>query len=257
MTKDLKTIDMNLLPIETLKDMANEKAELVEKNARRTVMDAIDCGKCLTAIKEQLEHGEWLPWLGANWNYSRKTAAQYMQISNVTRTLHLEDAASINDALRMITEKKEESTPKKPAKPAADTPKASVTVVDHDPPAKPLTIPEARQLASTTMQDAESGRDVANEDVANEPEPAGTWEDPKPMEPRNIDHYGDEVEPEQDPEPAPVVSKADQAAKLKNMIQQHIDKAVRLVDDLHEVKKNHIKRVDVVQLLQKAGGMLW
>ena len=174
MTKDLTTIDMNLLPIETLAEMANEKAELVEKNAKRTVMDAIECGKCLIGIKEQMEHGEWLPWLGANWNYSRQMASKYMSLANVNCGLHLEDAASVNDALRMIAEKKEETKPKKPAKPAADTPKASVTVVDNDPAQKP---PTTRKTATGTTA-------------------KGTWEDPKPMEVRNVDHYDDVPEPE-------------------------------------------------------------
>ena len=114
----LKTLDLNILPIETLAEMANEAGEQVENNAKATVQKAIDCGRYLTAIKEQLEHGEWLPWLGANWNYSRKTAAQYMQISNVTCGLHLKDAESINDALRMIADSKPETAPRSARKPA-------------------------------------------------------------------------------------------------------------------------------------------
>jgi hypothetical protein len=48
MTKELKTIDLNLLPIETLKEMANETAEQVENNAKLTVQKAIDCGRYRT-----------------------------------------------------------------------------------------------------------------------------------------------------------------------------------------------------------------
>lgn len=125
-------IDLNILPIETLKDMANEKAELVATNAKRTVIDAIDCGKCLTAIKEQLEHGKWAAWLGANWNYSQKTAAQYMRISNFTCGLNLKDAKSINEALRMIGDEKEDAEPE--TAPRSERKSGQVEVIEPDEP---------------------------------------------------------------------------------------------------------------------------
>jgi hypothetical protein len=120
MTKELKTIDLNLLPIETLKEMANEAAEQVENNAKLTVQKAADCGRYLTAIKEQLEHGEWLPWLGANWDYSPSTAVRYMDIAaNSSRVTNLKDASSIREALRMIADDKEEKkVPRSERKPA-------------------------------------------------------------------------------------------------------------------------------------------
>ena len=108
MAKELTTIDLSILPIETLAEMANEKAELVEKNARKTVSDAIDCGRYLTAIKDQVEHGKWAAWLGVHWNYSQQTAMRYMQISNSTCVLNLKEAKSINEALRMISDDREE-----------------------------------------------------------------------------------------------------------------------------------------------------
>lgn len=50
---------------------------------------------------------------------------------------------------------------------------------------------------------------------------------------------------------------AEQAKNIKSLIQQHIDKAVRLVDDLHRVKPNAAKRAGAVRMLQEVGGMLW
>ena len=115
---ELKTIDLNLLPIETLGEMANEAAEQVEKNAKVTVQKAIDAGRYLTAIKEQLEHGQWGGWLGANWNYSQSLAIKYMQISNSECVTNLKDATSINDALRIIADSKPEIVPRSERKPA-------------------------------------------------------------------------------------------------------------------------------------------
>jgi hypothetical protein len=49
----------------------------------------------------------------------------------------------------------------------------------------------------------------------------------------------------------------EQARLLRSVLQQHIDRAVRLADDLHRVKKNQAKRVLVIKLLQDAGLNLW
>ena len=95
-------IDLSKLELATLAEMANDAAEQAEKNATLTVQKAIDAGRYLLAAKEQCEHGTWAAWLGANWSYSQKTAAQYMRISNFTCGLNLKDAKSVNEALRMI-----------------------------------------------------------------------------------------------------------------------------------------------------------
>lgn len=51
------------------------------------------------------------------------------------------------------------------------------------------------------------------------------------------------------------LSTDDQAKLLRNEIQQHIDRAVRLIDDLHHVKSNHSARIVAVKALQ--GVRLW
>ncbi len=48
----------------------------------------------------------------------------------------------------------------------------------------------------------------------------------------------------------PEVSLAEQVKKLKNVIQQHIDKAGRLVDDLHDLKPNKTRQQAVIKALQ-------
>lgn len=56
---------------------------------------------------------------------------------------------------------------------------------------------------------------------------------------------------------AAALTPAGQAKALKNLIQQHIDKAARLVCDLHRLKPNLAKRQIVVKLIQDAGVNLW
>lgn len=207
MTKDLKTIDLNLLPIETLAEMANDAGEQVENNAKLTVQKAADCGRYLTAIKEQLEHGKWLPWLGANWNYTRMTATRYMEIgSNVTRMLHLKDASSINEALRMIADDKEEKTaPRSERKPANvvvttpadpddvgtvdDYPAADFGPCAADPaPAMPTTRKTAKGSETTPEAKKPRTQAVVAEIIEDEPESGPTVE---------VEKYLDAVSPVQ------------------------------------------------------------
>jgi len=110
-TKTSQLIDLNLLPIETLAEMANEAAEQCENNARATVQKAIDAGRYLTAIKEQLPHGEWLPWVAENWKYVPRQAERFMQLANSTRASNLEQASSVREALRIVAADPE--TPKR------------------------------------------------------------------------------------------------------------------------------------------------
>ena len=67
-------------------------AEQLQAVMKRETTDIIAIGDLLLEAKEHLlEHGEWLPWLKANFGSSVKTANNYMnaasfaeQISNVT-----------------------------------------------------------------------------------------------------------------------------------------------------------------------------
>ncbi|MFM7007824.1 MAG: DUF3102 domain-containing protein [Betaproteobacteria bacterium] len=170
MTKNAM-IDLNLLPLETLAEMANEKAEQVERSAKKTVTDAIDCGRYLVAAKEQLEHGQWLAWLGANWNHSRQIAATYMTLASNVKRFTFENAESIRDAMRMIaaekSEEKEATVPRSERKPAD----VVVSVPDPDPAPKP---PSQRKTAKGSEKVAEDKKPrtqtVAAEILADEPE---------------------------------------------------------------------------------------
>lgn len=111
MKNELRTFDD--LPLETLIEMANERGEEVEKHVKNAVFSAMACGKALSSAKKQIPHGEWLLWLGKNWNYSQQTASRYMTIAaNYSTLAELKDAKDINDALRMIAERKEAETPR-------------------------------------------------------------------------------------------------------------------------------------------------
>jgi hypothetical protein len=141
----MNEIMLTNLPTETLAAMAAEKAELVEQHGRKTVQAAIDCGRYLTEIKSRLRHGEWLPWLEENWQYSQVWASQFMRLANYNSGYNLADAKDIKDALRILGEAEEAAGTKRTRKlaesPAAPPALPEVEVIDTRPP-KPAAQPQ-------------------------------------------------------------------------------------------------------------------
>jgi len=68
------------------------------------VKKAIEIGRLLTEQKEQLAHGEWIPWIRSNIVFSERQANKYMQIySNKNSGSYLLDGAtSINKAVALL-----------------------------------------------------------------------------------------------------------------------------------------------------------
>lgn len=122
------------MTLDQLAEAANMAAEQVETSAKSMVQHADRAGRALLAAKEQVEHGDWLPWLGSNFDQSISLAQKYMAIAaNTERIPYLKDAPSITQAMRMIAEAREEQSPKRShvvvTKPAAD-PAESKDVID-------------------------------------------------------------------------------------------------------------------------------
>jgi hypothetical protein len=154
---DTTLISFDDLDVEALAVIANDAAEEVETNARKTVEHAERCGRALLAAKEKTKHGQWLAWVGANFNYSQQTASDYMRIADYGRARNLEEATSVRAALKMISDDPEvekRESPKKPGvvvtKPAAD-PAESKDVIDVD--SKPVD-PKPPKPASNPRSDA-------------------------------------------------------------------------------------------------------
>jgi hypothetical protein len=97
---------MDNLPLETLAELANESARACEESGRKTVEHAIRCGRALMAAKAQVKHGEWLPWLEANFQHSSQWGQRFMQLAeaNANRGLHLDEATSVKEAMRLLAE---------------------------------------------------------------------------------------------------------------------------------------------------------
>lgn len=173
-------IDLNILPLETLAEMANEAGEQAEKNAKSTVQKAIDAGRYLIAAKEQIEHGNWLTWLGQNWNYTRRQAQTYMEISNAKRASHLTDAKSIREALRMIGEEKAENEPFDAPRSERKTGQVWVVDVEADQPVDPPTIAKTAKGSEKVREDKKPRTqavvpELLQADDSEEADPVDDW----------------------------------------------------------------------------------
>ena len=69
-------------PLATLAASINEEHRLVVTTVRSGLEHARRAGDLLAEAKEQVPHGEWLPWLAANCAVSERQAQNYMRIAS-------------------------------------------------------------------------------------------------------------------------------------------------------------------------------
>ncbi len=102
--EDLEEADLGELAV-----IANKFHDEVEAAGTSMLVAAWSAGHTLRTAKERCEHGEWLPWLDANFHGSKRTAQVYMQIAENTQSAaHLDSALSIRAALDAITKNPEQ-----------------------------------------------------------------------------------------------------------------------------------------------------
>jgi len=103
----------------TLPAKINAEHEAAFGKAREALEHARRAGELLLEAKAALKHGEWLPWVRSNCDFSERTAAAYMRLSREWSTLKLKSATAVadlplRDALQLLAEPQEKSltTPK-------------------------------------------------------------------------------------------------------------------------------------------------
>lgn len=72
--------DYAMLPVDAALN-ARAAAERIKLRLKRTVEDIIEIGRELTAVKADLPHGHFLPWIAAEFEMSHVTATQFMNVS--------------------------------------------------------------------------------------------------------------------------------------------------------------------------------
>jgi hypothetical protein len=73
-------------------------------SARTTLDKAIRIGELLTAQKDSLKHGEWLPWVKQNLPFSEDTAGRYMGVYRKRDRIPQRAEFQLTDAYRLLAE---------------------------------------------------------------------------------------------------------------------------------------------------------
>ncbi len=131
------------LPISlaTLASQINDHHDRATRHATSALEHARQAGELLQQAKQQVGHGEWLPWLSANCRVSPRQAQRYLKVANNWQAIAKNDAASyltIDDA---ITSTQQSDKPVTPVTEDADLMMAGdtceIAVFEPDEPSEP------------------------------------------------------------------------------------------------------------------------
>jgi hypothetical protein len=101
--------------LDRLRDLAaeiNREAGLAERAWSSALEHALRAGELLMNAKAQLPHGEWLPWLQANFKGSVRTAQSYMRLSahpNTQALAHLGIEGALKEIATPVPQETEDS----------------------------------------------------------------------------------------------------------------------------------------------------
>jgi hypothetical protein len=76
--------------------------ELIREVAKRTVQGIVLIGQWLSEVKEQLPHGEWLPWLKSQFGWTDCTARRFMSVYDAFKSDNLSNLEIDVSALYLI-----------------------------------------------------------------------------------------------------------------------------------------------------------
>ena len=62
---------------------AREAAERIKLRLRRSAEDIVEIGRDLIAVKSSLGHGNFLPWIEAEFGMSEYTARNFMRVGDI------------------------------------------------------------------------------------------------------------------------------------------------------------------------------
>ena len=78
-------------------------ADELDKLGKSALDKAVEAGDLLSECKKGLAHGQWMPWLTENFQFSHKTAMNWMMISDASREGKLETVTTLTDAYRLMS----------------------------------------------------------------------------------------------------------------------------------------------------------
>ena len=72
-------------------EQVRTSAERIRERVKKTVEDIIEVGNDLLAVKEALEHGQFGPWLRAEFGWSERTAQNFMSVAERFKSAKIAD----------------------------------------------------------------------------------------------------------------------------------------------------------------------
>lgn len=144
------------LSLDALAELANDAAEQAETQANKAVRSAIVAGEALLAAKAAMSHGEWLPWLKSQWNYSQQWASSLMQAANYARGRNLDDFTSVKSIMRAIADERAEQSAPEPSQEASPVAGEAVAERGVPEPQQSLTDDCSRPPAAVASESAHS-----------------------------------------------------------------------------------------------------
>ena len=72
-------------------DKVRSAADRIRERVKKTVEDIIEVGNDLLAVKEALPHGQFLPWLRAEFGWSERSAQNFMSVAEQFKSAKIAD----------------------------------------------------------------------------------------------------------------------------------------------------------------------
>lgn len=164
--------DCSGLTEEELKQMANTFGEKCQQAAKKTVEDAITAGTALLAMRSRVQDGDWLKWLGSNWNYTRQTAQTYVTLAVNVKRFTSRTPDSIREAMRLIVDQKSEED-KQQETPRSERKTGRVEVVKSEPdePGQQSVQPDENAVPPEPKTNTKHSKETARVKEADRPAP--------------------------------------------------------------------------------------
>lgn len=103
LTSKIQSFDYTVLTPE-VRDLVQNKTSELKGLMRRSAQDIIDIGQKLIEVKEQLGHGNFSTWLKAEFDWSARTAARFMQVASQFKSANLANLNIAVSALYLLAE---------------------------------------------------------------------------------------------------------------------------------------------------------
>jgi hypothetical protein len=89
---ELVVVGFNYDLLETkLADKVRSAADRIRERVKKTVEDIIEVGNDLLAVKESLPHGQFLPWLKAEFGWGERSAQNFMNVAEQFKSAKIAD----------------------------------------------------------------------------------------------------------------------------------------------------------------------